>query len=310
MGAPCTSGRVSTRLGRGWRRFLALSGMLLVLGFSARSHAYCLTRTCDARTAQCELDEFGCNLSGNALFWPSSCVSFSVQQDGSKKLGIGYDTLQAVVTKAFQQWTDADCGGGAHPSIQIVDGGMVSCAKPEYNQSQPNAHIIAFHDSKWLYTNTMETVALTTVHFNRETGEIYDADVEINSDQNDFADSDPAPGQIDLNAALTHEAGHFLGLSHSGDMTATMYWAYSADAATLESDDVTAICTSLPPDRTPVSTDCTPRHGFSGDCATAEAGCCATAVGRNGSAPRTLGLLTFGLGVGLWRSRSASRRRR
>jgi len=160
----------------------------IAVAISAHGYAYCLTRTCNPKTEQCEFDQTGCNLSGKVLFWPNSCVSFDVQKDGSAKLHIDYDTVHAVMVKAFAQWTNADCGNGTHPSIQVTDFGPVSCAKPEYNKNEPNANIIAFHDSPRPYANAIDTVALTTVYFNPDTGEIYDANVEINSDAKELED--------------------------------------------------------------------------------------------------------------------------
>lgn len=288
----------------------ALSAAALCLTISGHGFAYCLTRTCDPETMQCELDSTRtCIVSGKTLFWPNSCVSYDVQKDGSEKLNISYDALHTVVVDAFQKWLDADCGNGTHPSIHVADFGAVTCAKPEYNKDQPNANIITFHDqSPWPHPNAVDTLALTTVFFNGDSGEIYDANVEINSAEDSFAIGDPKGTQVDLNAVLTHEIGHFLGLSHSAFSDSTMYSSYMPGMTTLEQDDVTAICLSLPPGRTPLGTDCTPRHGFSTECGQPKTGCCATAVGSTGSQGQTLGLFAFALGLGAWGGRLRLRR--
>jgi hypothetical protein len=52
---------------------------------------------------------------------------------------------------------------------------------------------------------------------------------------------------FDLQAILTHEAGHFLGLAHATDTNAIMYAYYQPGAIQLTSDDVDAICTVYPP---------------------------------------------------------------
>ncbi len=53
---------------------------------------------------------------------------------------------------------------------------------------------------------------------------------------------------IDPQAVLTHEMGHWLGLSHSADPFATMYYAMLPFGiqATLEADDRTGVCTLYP----------------------------------------------------------------
>ncbi|HEY4105649.1 MAG TPA: hypothetical protein VGM44_17240, partial [Polyangiaceae bacterium] len=145
---------------------------------SARASAYCLTRTCDPNSGTCQFDG-NCIISGKPLYWPNSCISFDVQKDGSPLLQISADTLDAVAKAAFARWLNADCGNGTHPGLgQIADFGKIDCAKPEYNKTQPNANVITFHDSTWTYTNTPDTVALTTVFFDGDSGEIYDANVE------------------------------------------------------------------------------------------------------------------------------------
>ncbi len=294
----------------------ACAALLGTLTVSAHGFAYCLTRTCDPASGMCETNDHNCIISGKVLYWPNSCVSYDVQKDGSAKLGIDYATVHGVVVTAFTQWRNADCGDGTVPSITIADEGPVDCAKPEYNKTQPNANIITFHDATWPYTNTADTLALTTVYFDGDSGEIYDANIEINSNQYTFMQGNPA-GDYDLNAVLTHECGHFLGLSHSDVPSATMYSEYMADMTTLDPDDEMGICVSLAPGRMTASSDCTPRHGFSGECAKPETGCCATAVGSAASDNHTLGLLAFGLGLFVWggrlrltrsaRSRSRSR---
>jgi len=157
------------------------AAMTFVMGISANSAAYCRTYTCDTKKEDCPF-EAGCNVGGNPLYWARSYVSFDVQKDGSKRQGISYDQLHTVVHNAFQRWVDADCGDGTHPSIIPVDYGAVSCNRPEYNKTQENQNVITFHDAEWPYQNTgAETLALTTVFFNPDTGEIYDANIELNS---------------------------------------------------------------------------------------------------------------------------------
>jgi hypothetical protein len=293
-----------------------------VLAVATNSHAYCLTRTCEPPD-QCEIVD-GCNMSGHVLFWASSTVSFDVTKDssclrnldrtcqlsadGTPKVAITADTLEQVATSAFGTWEAADCGNGTHPSIRLKDLGQIDCAKPEYNKNGPNANVITFHDSAWPYSMSSgsDTLALTTVFFDGDTGEIYDANVEINSSLDNFSVGAPSGGEApmsqglppdDLNAVLTHELGHFLGLSHSSVEKSTMFQTYMVGMSTLDPDDELAICASLPPNRMPTTNDYTPRHGWSSECGTPDKGCCSAAVGADGPRRNTLGLWAFGLGL-------------
>ncbi|MEI9950836.1 MAG: matrixin family metalloprotease [Pseudomonadota bacterium] len=293
---------------------LAAAGFAFAL--SAHSQAYCLTYTCtDTKEKLCPRDsETGCNIGGKPLYWASSVVSFDVQQDGSKLRDISYDQLHTVVVNAFQRWVNAACADGVGPSISLADYGKVECAKPEYNKNQPNQNVITFHDGPWPYENTgAETLALTTVFFSPDTGEIYDANIELNSNEASFViGADGADAEHDdLNAVLTHEIGHFLGLSHSSAGDATMYQSYKVGMTTLEVDDMAAICASLPPDRTPGplgDPPGVPRHGFSTECGQAESGCCASTIGGNAPASGPLALWAFGLGLVAWRGRGRAKR--
>src|SRR5689334_23648589 len=50
-------------------------------------------------------------------------------------------------------------------------------SKHEYNQNRGNTNLIVFRDDGWPYEGSSNTLALTTVTYNLDTGEIYDADM-------------------------------------------------------------------------------------------------------------------------------------
>jgi hypothetical protein len=170
----------------------------------------------------------------------------------------------------------------------------------EFNQEEPNANIWLFLDSEWPYVSGNTTLALTTLTFNVETGEIFDSDVEINSFENELTTTDTAV-QADLESIIVHEAGHFLGLSHTCDQTATMYRDYTfgdVSLRTLEADDIAGICAIYPPGE-PEECNPTPRHGFSRQCASGvEKGCCTTAPGSpRQHGPWAIGIALLGAGL-------------
>ena len=209
---------------------------------------------------------------GTVLQWRQPCVGFAVQQDGSRQVPVA--EVAKIAREAFAAWTSVDCGAGAHPTIGVDDLGTVTCGKVEYNQHAGNANVIVFRDEEWPHmdegSGTTDTIALTTVTYDVTKGDIFDADMEINSFQNQFTTSDTMV-DVDLLSVMTHEAGHFLGLAHSGVAGATMFPNYMNGSTELrhpQDDDQQAICDAYPPDRTPKGTcDGLPRHGFSPECA-------------------------------------------
>jgi hypothetical protein len=291
------------------RGLVAAACGLALLGASAPASAFCLTRGCNERKQQCEYSNRGCLLTGPLLHWPTSCVSFDVQKDGSSLRSLSYDTAHAAVLAGFQQWLSADCGDGQNPDVTIRDYGPVDCHEAEYNQDAPNANIFMFRDEDWPYQNSIDTLALTTLIFNADTGAIYDADVEVNTHASAMAIGDVGRDDIDFNSVITHEIGHFLGLSHSDAEGSTMRPSYAPGdvaMASIEQDDVDGVCAALPAEREVSSTSCEPRHGFSSDCALPVTNGCALSPSRSGSG--LLGSLLLGaLGLSAARARRRSR---
>jgi hypothetical protein len=177
-----------------------------------------------------------------------------------------------------------------------------------YNDSMTglgNQHVIIFRDDGWPYPNDANnTLGLTTLTVDADTGEIYDADMEINSTVALSVAGPVPPGGIDFLSIITHEAGHFFGLAHSGDMQATMFAQYTPGSTygrNLASDDADGICTIYPPGGTRAvdptvadgglvpedKCDPAPRHGLQSPCAVGPAaarGC--SVVGPQCPTPR------------------------
>jgi hypothetical protein len=234
--------------------------------------AFCRTTTCDPNdpSENCKKDqETGCLLTGLPLAWRSSCVTIGVQQLGSPKNGFNYEEVADVVERAFGSWMHADCGGGG-PSIDVKLIGPVECGLSEYNQERGNANIVVFREDEWPYLGAANAIGLTTTRFDTKTGALWDADIELNGATQSLSIGDPITGD-DLLSVLTHEAGHFLGLSHSFDGAATMRAVYDPHRdgdsfRSLEDDDIQGICAIYPLERRAETASCENRHGFSSEC--------------------------------------------
>ena len=284
----------------------------LTLLTSSPARAYCRTAVFPGGNSGkiCQPAEHD-DCAGTAMFWPMACPSYSVQRDASNQ--VDWDTADQVVDDSFKAWELADCGSGDHPNIDLVDLGPVTCSAREYNQSGGNANIIVFRDGGWPYEGQLNTLALTTVTYNKQSGEIYDADIEVNSSSPDKVTltTSETNAEYDLQSILTHETGHFLGLAHSSEHAATMFAEYkegSIDLRELDTDDIQGICAAYPPVAGGTANcDPTPRHGFKDSCGPAPAeeeddGCAMSSKPAAPMGPITL-LVTGLASLGWWRRR-------
>lgn len=299
----------------------------VALAWSSSASAFCRTTTCDRQgaPAECTASQTNyCSAAGTPIAWPDTCVSSSVSIQGSVRRGITADTMRAIVSQAFQQWTNVSCRSGGHPNFVVDTFPDVACTVEEgvvgYNDAGPNQNAWVFYDDTWPFqaSGGDGAVAITSVIFDVNTGEIYDADVELNSRDNFFTTGDQNV-DVDLASVVQHEAGHFLGLAHSTDPEATMFPNLADNKSektklrTLEQDDVDGVCAVYPPGTPNRKCDPEPRHGFSSTCSLPTRGC-AVSRSRFGRRPHSghgfagfAGILCA-LGVGRFRRRSNSLR--
>lgn len=267
------------------RALRAVGGVALVLQmlWPAKAEAFCRTTTV-AVVSDFQPSPTRCWDQGTPLYWRRPCIGYGVQRDASRQ--VSFDDAANILAQSFTKWTGASCPSGgsgrSRASIDIRDLGAVACDTIGYNQTGANQNVIVFRDSAWPHNDTNNTLALTTVTFNPNTGEIYDADMEINSHDQQITLVDPVPANsYDFASIVTHEAGHFLGLAHSGLSHATMYASYTPSSTAmreLTSDDIAGICAAYRADgsRPPLAAgeeppsplcDPNPRRGFISECA-------------------------------------------
>jgi MYXO-CTERM domain-containing protein len=271
------------------------------------------------------------NVRDVPLWWRSGCFGWSLQKDGGKH--ISFDEALAALQAGFDAWAARSCPtsgqGGSHPSIDARYFGPVACGSIGYNKVAANQNVIVFRDDGWphpaktpdelLPDGTSPTIALTTVTFDTDTGEIFDADMELNTGQHQIipvTDGTVLDGNtFDLQAVVTHEIGHMFGIAHAPSKASVMFLSdegHDVRKRTIGLEDIEAICTVYPPDGTrPVDVsvaatgkvgmtacDPTPRHGFTPDCQSdPPAKACAASpgdAGRGAGAWALAGALAFG----------------
>lgn len=303
----------------------AAVGLALVCSSSFAS-AYCRTTTCDPNKEDCKFNAHGCATAGNMLWWTNLCVGYALQEKGSPH--IAYTDVVSTVSNAFRTWeldppNKIACSDGTRPTIQIHDMGPVPCDAVEYNQRAGNANIVIFRSGKWPHVDKYghstgaSTIALTTVTFNSETGEIYDADIEVN-DGPELAAGKITVGDTeigyDLQSVITHEAGHFYGLAHSPVSDATMKATYETTSVMMRSlaeDDIAGICDMYGATRPYKACDPTPRRGFQSTCGQPDAetkkACCTSSTAPGHSTPSGASSLALvALGIAAMRLRRSS----
>lgn len=282
----------------------AIAAAIGVLVTASEASAFCRSTTCRSTGAkECATDENSCPKDGAKLFWPTSCVSYAMNELGTQDLDPN-DTRK-IIRKTFQHWTEVPCPKGGNASMTFQERDPVSCKTSEYNKDGHNLNVVLFQDDNWNYRGIDGTLAKTSVTYNDETGEIYDADIEVNAANNTITITDnPAKIEYDLEAILTHEVGHFIGIAHSPESSAVMFASYSPGSISqrkLTPDDVNAVCAIYPP-HSGVACNLEPRGGFSATCgAQPKKGCAIATVGalegtdtRGGSTGASFAVMSLG----------------
>ncbi len=141
------------------------------------------------------------------------------------------DAFREVVDAAFAQWTRV---GDAVPEAAVKN--TVDAAASD------DTHKVQFMADAWPYDPN--ALAVTVFSYKKSTGELVDADIFINA-TGPCISTKKSDDCYDLQAVLTHEAGHFMGLDHNADEhDAVMYpSAQPGDTTkrTLTSDDMAGV---------------------------------------------------------------------
>jgi hypothetical protein len=231
------------------RWLAAAAAAIVVATVAGQAKAYCRTTTCNVKTETCRIVD-SCARSGAPASWAALPIPYRFHAQGPERLD--RDEARGAIRLAFARWTEAICPDGRRTSLRFKEGPEIPANEPR--GKEPFG--IYFRDDGWPHDDVNETLALTTQYFNDRSGEIRYSDIEVNTRQHQFVTRDDEQGK-DLEAVITHEVGHYIGLAHSPDPASIMTPQYcqSSDrcrstkelSRDLSDDDVEAVCALYPP---------------------------------------------------------------
>jgi len=267
---------------------------------SANADAFCRTTT--TPNAAGSAAEDGACPAGVPVYHPLGTLSYRTVENEVIPGAVLAEKMKA----AFATWTQTNARCTPGITVNVLPPAPAGTPIVGYDRKGPNFNNIGIPAT--FSKRGTDSLTGTTLFFSQDSGAIFDVDLELDGQAKwSFTDVPPADG-IDLQAVLTHSAGHMLGLAHSSSRTSAMYPVYEASSIsqrTLDDDDIAAICAIYPNQKqrlaisglVPVSSCAIADQDPSNQCAApaaANAGGCSTS--GNGSRG---GLLGAGVAMGL-----------
>ena len=278
---------------RRWRTGAAAALALFALVLPSSAGAYVLYTTCpDSTGAECQLDPSKLV----PLRWYSNEAALYIDSHPPAQMDAA--EAQQLIPKSYRAWSELSCEGQSTPFTWNYEG-VVSGSRVGYEEGAANRNVVIWVTDKGKWTHGGAVLALTSLTYDTGTGEIVDADLELNNATFVYS-ATPEDDEVDLENTVVHEAGHCLGLDHSKDKHATMYEKAplgEVKKRDLTDDDREGYCALYGPNAPPYVTRSQKGNGSGG-------GDSCSAGARGGAGPAGL-LLALALGLlGLVRRRS------
>ncbi len=154
------------------------------------------------------------------LFWRYRVVLVQPADDTS--VDVAPVDLRAAILRSIDTWNAA---AETCSDFRFEDGGYPNGLETNLSSgTHDGENRIVWREDEWPDDVPLATLAITTFVYRVASGEILDADVDVNGVAHVYSDT-VTLGLVrtDVENTITHELGHVLGLAHSPDPEATMY---------------------------------------------------------------------------------------
>jgi hypothetical protein len=232
------------------RPLVALSALISLCATSP-AYAYCRTHTKDPAASSCPEV---CAEYGLPLAWATPDLTYSFNERLFP--GIAEGSLRDIMAASFQTWENVRCDGEG-VGLDIRARSALTALEVGPETAEPNENVIVHFDAaSWSDQDLpARAFAITAVWFNSKNGDILGADMMFNGGMDPFGECSPdgcktGEPNTDLRNVATHEAGHFLGLSHSDVPNSTMWCdadPQETSKRSLSPDDIAGLCEVYPP---------------------------------------------------------------
>ena len=167
-------------------------------------------------------------------------VDYTIHEGGAP--GISPAGTEAAIQAAMDAWT----------ILPDVDAALnyVGTTSQSDASALDGVNLVTFSDADFQFPAGVLAVGISTsftsatnfMGVDYRPGQIADVDMIFNPNQVFRAGAEGPPGGSDIQSIATHEAGHWIGLSHSAIATSTMFYVLPSgtDASSLEIDDMLA----------------------------------------------------------------------